>query len=142
MKYVRIALGVLLGLYALMGLFNFGTGAAVKSGAMALPASMAKYGPLIEALAWWQVIALIVTMLIYLVAAWRLIRGGKALILYLVAVVIDTALWLYAKTMPVYGEVFTPAELQMEYAFMGAVVVGFLIVWWTERSSAPTATPA
>lgn len=142
MKYVRIVLGVLVGLYALMGLYNYGTGAAVKAGAMQLPASMAKYGPLIETMGWWQVAVLLVITLIYLVAAYRLIRGGKALAPYGIAVALDIAIWLYSKTMAVYDQVFTPAEQQMEYAFIGALVVGLLVVWWTERSQTPTAAPA
>ena len=142
MKYVRLVLGVLVALYAAMGLYNFGMTIAVKGGMMALPDSMAKYAPLVEAVAWWQVIALIVTLLIYLVAAWRLLRGGKAFAPYLVAFLLDTALWLYAKTMPAYQQVFTPADQQMEYAVMGAVVVGLLVTWWSERTPAPTAAPA
>ena len=142
MKYVRLVLGVLDALYAAMGLYNFGMTIAVKGGMMALPASMAKYAPLVEAVAWWQVIALIAALLIYLVAAWRLLRGGKAFAPYLVAVVLDTALWLYAKTMPAYQQVFTPADQQMEYAVMGAVVVGLLIAWWSERTPSPTAAAA
>ena len=142
MKYVRLVLGVLVALYAAMGLYNFGMTIAVKGGMMALPASMAKYAPLVEAVAWWQVIALTVVLLIYLAAAWRLLRGGKAFIPYLIAVVLDTALWLYAKTMPAYQQVFTAADQQMEYAVMGAVVAGLLVTWWSERTQAPTAAAA
>ena len=142
MKYVRLVLGVLVALYAAMGLYNFGTTIAVKGGMMALPASMARYAPLVEAVAWWQVIALIVTLLIYLVAAWRLLRGGKAFAPYLVAFLLDTALWLYAKTMPAYQQVFTTADQQIEYGMMGTVAVGLLITWWTERSSAPAPSAA
>ena len=142
MKYVRLVLGVLVALYAAMGLYNFGTTIAVKGGMMALPASMAKFAPLVEAVAWWQVIALIVTLLIYLVAAWRLLRGGKAFTPYLVALGLDVALWLYAKTMPAYQQVFSPADQQMEYAVMGAVVVGLVITWWSERTPSPSAAAA
>ena len=142
MKYVRLVLGVLVALYAAMGLYNFGMTIAVKGGTMALPASMAKFAPLVEAVAWWQVIALTVVLLIYLAAAWRLLRGGKAFMPYLIAVVLDTALWLYAKTMPAYQQVFSPADQQMEYAVMGAVVVGLLVTWWSERTQAPTAAAA
>ena len=142
MKYVRLVLGVLVALYAAMGLYNFGMTIAVKGGTMALPASMAKFAPLVEAVAWWQVIALTVVLLIYLAAAWRLLRGGKAFMPYLIAVVLDTALWLYAKTMPAYQQVFTPADQQMEYAVMGAVVVGLVITWWTERTPSPSAAAA
>ena len=142
MKYVRLVLGVLVALYAAMGLYNFGMTIAVKGGTMALPASMAKFAPLVEAVAWWQVIALTVVLLIYLAAAWRLLRGGKAFMPYLIAVVLDTALWLYAKTMPAYQQVFTAADQQMEYAVMGAVVVGLVITWWTERTPSPSAAAA
>ena len=142
MKYVRLVLGVLVALYAVMGLYNFGVSAAVKAGAMALPQPMAKYAPLVEAIAWWQIVALVVMLAIYLAAAWRLLRGGKAFAPYLVAVVLDTALWLYAKTMPAYQQVFTAADQQIEYALMGAVVAGLLVTWWSERTSAPTAAAA
>lgn len=142
MKYVRLVLGVLVAVYAVTGLYNFGVSAAVKAGAMALPQSMAKFAPLVEAIAWWQIVALMVMLAIYLTAAWRLLRGGKAFAPYLVAVVLDTALWLYAKTMPAYQQVFSPADQQMEYAVMGAVVVGLLVTWWSERTQAPTAAAA
>ena len=142
MKYVRLVLGVLVALYAVMGLYNFGVSAAVKAGAMALPQPLARYAPLVEAIAWWQIVALVVMLAIYLAAAWRLLRGGKAFAPYLVAVVLDTALWLYAKTMPAYQQVFSPADQQMEYAVMGAVVAGLLVTWWSERTQAPTAAAA
>ena len=135
MKSVRIVLGVLVALYALMGLYNFGTGAAVKAGAMALPAAMARYGPLIEAMAWWHVAALLATMLVYLVAAWRLVRGGKALIPYLAAAGLDIALLAYSKTLPVYREIFSPAEMQMEFIFIAVILAGLAIVWWSEREA-------
>lgn len=141
MKFVRIVLGVLVALYALMGLYNFGTGAAVKAGAMALPAGMAKYGPLIEAMAWWHVAALLITMLIYLVAAWGLVRGGKALVPYLAAAGLDIALLAYSKTLPIYRQIFSPAEMQMEVIFVCVILVGLAIVWWTERGATHTAAP-
>ena len=142
MKYVRLVLGVLVALYAVMGLYNFGVSAAVKAGAMALPQPMAKYAPLVEAIAWWQIVALVVMLAIYLAAAWRLLRGGKAFAPYLVAFLLDTSLWLYAKTMPAYQQVFTTADQQIEYGMMATVAVGLLITWWTERSSAPAPSAA
>ena len=140
MKYVRMVLGVLVGLYALMGVYNFGVGAAVKAGAMALPDAMGKYGPLIEAMAWWHIAVLLVAMVVYLVAAYRLLRGGKAFPAYALAVGIDIAIWLYGKTLPVYDQVFTAADRQMEYAVIGLLVASLALVWWTERE--PTASAA
>ncbi|HYG28371.1 MAG TPA: hypothetical protein VD906_15895 [Caulobacteraceae bacterium] len=143
MKYVRLALGALLALYTAMGLYNVALTIGAKSGLLAvLPAGAERYQPLVEAIQWWQVIAWLVATALYAVAAWRLLRGGRATLVFLAGFVVDTVVWLSAKAMPAHRQVFSAQEQQMEYILMGAVLVGLVLTWWTEREQAPTAAAA
>jgi hypothetical protein len=134
MKYVRWALGVLVGLYTLMGLYHTVLTVGHKAG-VALPGGAGMEG-LMDAIAWWQVAIWLVAMVAYGVAAWRLLRGGKALVPYVVGFVLDTAAWLMLKSTAAYQAAFTPEQLQMDYYVMGALLVGLALTWWTERDSA------
>jgi hypothetical protein len=135
MKYVRWALGVLVGLYTLMGLYHVVLTVGHKSGmALALPGATEMAG-LMDAIAWWQVAVWVVAMVAYGLAAWRLLRGGKALVPYVVGFVLDTAAWLMLKSTAAYQAAFTPEQLRMDYYVMGALLVGLVLTWWTERDS-------
>ena len=143
MKYVRLALGALLGLYVLLGLYHMGVTVGHKAGLLtSLPGDAARVVPLMNALAWWQVAVWVVAIVAYAIAAWRLLRGGKALVPYLVAFVLDPAVWLIVKSGAVYNQVFSASEQQMDYYIMGALLVGLVLTWWTERGSAPSAAAA
>jgi hypothetical protein len=143
MKYVRIVLGVLVGLYALMGLFHAALTAGHKTGVYVATDEMTvRMVPLMEAMAWWQVVLWVVSLAIMLVAAWRLLRGGKAFMPYVVAFVLNIGGWLTIQGSGAYQTVFTAAERQLDYYMLGGLVVIGAVIWWTERGDAPAAAAA
>lgn len=142
MKYVRIVLGVLVALYALMGLWQVGMTIGHKTGMYTAAGEAARMIPLMDATAWWQVVVWLASLLAFLVAAWRLLRGGKAFIPYVVAFVVNIGGWLTVQGSDAYQTVFTAAERQLDYYLLAVLVAVGAVIWWTERASAPAASPA
>lgn len=143
MKYLRWALGVLLGLYALMGLYPAGVTVGHKTGLLTnLPADAARMVPLMDAMAWWQVVVWIAALLILGFAAWRLLRGGKALLPFAIGFVVDIGGWLTVQSMDAYRQIFTARELQMDYYILGGLLVALLLTWWIERTPPAAAATA
>jgi hypothetical protein len=142
MKYVRMVLGVLVGLYSLMGLYHVVSTISHKTGMnLAIPGA-AEMAGLMDAIAWWQVAVFAVASVAYGIAAWRLLRGGKALIPYAAAFVLDTVAWMALKGTAAYQAAFTAQELQMDYYIMGVLLLGLVLTWWTERDNAPSPAAA
>jgi len=142
MKYVRWALGVLVGLYALTALYHMVLTVGHKTGmAMSLPGA-ADMGGLMDAIAWWQVVVFLLAVIGYGVAAFRLLRGGKALVPYAAALVLDAIGWLTIRSTAAYQSAFSAEQLQMDYYVMGALLIGLALVWWTERDASPTVVAA
>jgi hypothetical protein len=136
MKYLRPALGALLGLYVLRSLFFFGLTVAHMAG---LTAS-AQYGALIDAFAAWQVVLWGVAIVAYIIATLRLFRGGKALIPLAAGLVLDTAFYMMIKDIPAYATSLSAMDQQIDLYGLAALVVVALVTWWTERSApAPAA---
>jgi len=136
MKYLRPALGVLLGLYVLRSLFFFGLTVAHKAG---LTAS-AQYGALIDAFPLWQVLLWGVAIAAYIVATLRFFRGGKALIPLVAGLVLDTAFYVMIKDIPAYAASLSAMDQQIDLYGLAALVVIALVTWWTERRApAPAA---
>lgn len=143
MKFVRMALGVLLGLYVLLGGYHAVVTIGHKTGAMtALPADAQRVVPLMDAIGWWQILLWIVALVLYAVVAWRLLRAINTARLFAVAFVVDIVGFLTVRTMPVYTQVFTPAELRVDYYITGALVLALLVTWWSERGSSPSTAAA
>lgn len=132
MKFLRIALGLVVGAYALFSLFPIGTNAAYKLGLLHASGDEARLIPVWEATPWWQLAVWAALVAFFAHVAWRLIRGRAALTAYVAALVMDAALWWTMQTQPAYQEAFTPAELQIDYlTLLSMAVVGGLI-WWAE----------
>ena len=142
MKYVRLALGVLVGLYALTGLYHAGLTIGHKTGAIAAGGEAVRMIPLMDAMAWWQVVIWVAGLVVFLVAAWRLLRGGKALKPYVVAFVINIGGWLTIQGSDAYAQVFTAAERQIDYYMLAALVGIGAAISWTERDTATAAAVA
>jgi hypothetical protein len=141
MKYVRWALGALVAVYSLMGLYHAGLTIGHKTGTYVATDEMTvRMVPLMDAMAWWQVALWVLSLAFMLVAAWRLIRGGKAFMPYVVGFVLNIGGWL--TTQAAYQAVFTEAERQFDYYMIAAMVIIAAVIWWTERDAAPAATPA
>lgn len=143
MKYVRIALGVLVALYSVMGLWHMVLTIGHKTGVyVATDAMTARMVPLMEAIAWWQVAVWLAAVAAMLVAAWRLVRGGQAFKPYAVGFVLDVGGWLTIQGSDAYRSVFTAAERQFDYYILAGLVVIGLVIWWSERANAPAAAAA
>ncbi|HEX6859357.1 MAG TPA: hypothetical protein VF138_04050 [Caulobacteraceae bacterium] len=141
MKYVRWALGALVGLYVLRNLYYWVLTAGSKSGLMPLSGDNVGFQSLIDAIALWQVVVWAVAIAAYAVAALRLLRGGKALVPLAAGFVLDGGLYLMMRQIPAYQA--APAQVQqIDMLCLAAVAVAVVITWWTERSSAPSAAAA
>lgn len=140
MKLLRWALGAVTGLWALYSayplvmitLYKVHVGGEV-------PADAQRFVPLMEATAWWQLLVWAVSVILLLVAAWRLLRGGKAFAPFALSVVISAAHWWYMVSGPVYTKVFTAQELMADYYILAGEVVVGLLIWWSERSKSTAA---
>jgi hypothetical protein len=134
MKILRIAVGVIVGLYGLFCLFPIATNAAWKLGLMH-PAGgdAARMVPLWAATSWPQLAVWAAVVALFLVVGWRLVRGQPAFRLYLVTFVLDAGIWWFMQSGDAYQQVFTPAELQMDYDMLLGMAVAGLLIWWVER---------
>lgn len=142
MKYLRWALGVLLGLYVLRNLYYFALTIGDKTGAMPLTGANAGFKPFTDAFAWWQVAIWVVLIAAYVVATLRLFRGGKATVPLAVGFVLDAASLIIMRGMATYQQIVPADVKQMDIICVVAVLVALVVVWWTERSSAPTTATA
>jgi hypothetical protein len=137
MKYLRPALGVLLGLYVLRSLYFFVLTAGAKLGLMA----GGQYSSLIDAIPVWQVVIWAVAIIGYAIAVYRYFRGGKALVPLVVAYVLDTGFYLLIKGVPAYTATVSAQDQQIDMISVGVLLVVVALTWWTERS-APAAAAA
>ena len=134
MKILRWVLGALVAAWALWGGFPIVLTAAYKLGKLTdIPADERKYIPLMEATQWWQLGLWALYTLLLLVVAWRLVRGGKALMVMVLALVANLAMWWSFQGMPSYQATFTAAERQFDYYIMAGLVVLTLVVWFLDR---------
>jgi hypothetical protein len=138
MRILRIALGFVVGAYAVFCLFPIAANALYKTGRMPAPTGeAARMAPLWEATPWWQLAVWTAIVALFLLVAVRLIRGRAALGLYLLAIVADGALWWVMHAGEAYQQAFTPAELQLDYASLAAMILVAVLIWLAERRPAP-----
>jgi len=142
MKYLRWALGVLLGLYVLRNLFYFTLTVGSKTGAMPLTGDNTAVGPFVDALAWWFIALWAVLIVAYTIAAFRFIRGGKATIPLLVAVVLDAVTLFIMRGMTTYQQLIPADVKQLDLIGVIVMVAVLAITWWTERGAAPASAAA
>jgi hypothetical protein len=98
--------------------------------------------PLMEPTSWLQLAAWILAFLLFLLAAWRLFKGGKAFAPYIVATLISLANWGYMKMGPVYDSVFTEQELQFDYVIFAVELIVAVLLWWIEHQKGTSAVAA
>jgi hypothetical protein len=141
MKYLRWALGVLIGVWGLWSAYPLVMTALYKAHVGGEPpADVQKYVPLMQATPWWELLLWLATVLLLLTAAWRLFRNGRAFGPYALAFAVGMIHWGIMQSRPVYHQVFTAQELRMDYAiFAGEIVIG-LLLWWRERRKSKPVT--
>jgi hypothetical protein len=138
MRVLRIALGFVVGAYGVFCIFPIAANALYKAGQMPAPGGeAARMVPLWEATPWWQLAVWAAIVALFMLVAVRLIRGRAALGLYLLAIVADRALWWVMHAGEAYQQAFTPAELQLDYVTLAAMVLVAVLIWVAERRPAP-----
>jgi hypothetical protein len=141
MKYLRWALGVLLGLYVVRNLYYFALTVGSKTGLMPLTGANTGFQSLVDSIPVWQVVLWGAAIAAYVVATVRYFRGGKALIPLAVGFVLDGAMYLMLRGMPAYQA--APQEVQqLDLLCLVVVAVAVVVTWWTERSASPSAAAA
>ena len=141
--HVRIALGAVVGAYGLFSLVPITVNALYKAGAMPRPsAEAAQRVALWEATPWWQLGLSAAIVALFLTIAWRLVRGRPALGLYVAALFGNAVVWWVMHSAAAYQQVFTPAEVQMDYDLVLGFAVAGASIWWLERRVAGGAAQA
>ncbi|MDO9223103.1 MAG: hypothetical protein Q7U20_05235 [Caulobacter sp.] len=134
MKILRWVLGALVLAYGAMCVLMAGLNLAYKLGKLAtVPADLQRMVPLWEATQMWHLALFGVGGLLLLMTAWRLFTGGKALGVFILAIVVEVAVWWFMHNLPAYQTVFTKAELQYDYYTWGTMAVVAVLIWLTER---------
>jgi hypothetical protein len=138
MRFVRMALGVVVGAYGVFSLFPIVANVLYKAGQMPAPTGdAARMVPLWEATAWWELAVWTAVVALFLVIGFRLVRGRPALGLYLLTLIADGALWWVMHAKEAYQRAFTPAELQADYVVLAAMALVGVLIWFAERRPAP-----
>jgi hypothetical protein len=138
MRVLRIALGFVVGAYGVFCMFPIVANALYKAGRLPTPTGeAARMVPLWQATPWWQLAAWTGIVALFLLVAVRLIRSRAAFGLYVLAIVADGALWWVMHAGEAYQQAFTPAELQLDYVTLAAMVLVAVLIWLAERRPAP-----
>jgi len=134
MSLLRWVLNLLIGGWGLYNLMPILSTVAHKTGNLKpVPAEAQRFIPLMDATQWWHLGVWGALVLLLLAASWRIFSGGKAALLLAIATVLNAGLWWVFQGLPVYKQVFTPAELQADYYILGGMAVATLVAWLTER---------
>lgn len=143
MRILRWILALLIVGYSLMNIMPIVATVGYKTKAMATMPDLVRLEPLMAATPWWQLALWVVIVLLLWVAAWRLIKGGRAFLPYVVSMVISLGMWGYMKMGPVYDSVWTKEELMADYYIIAVQLIVAALIWWIEkRKPAPAATAA
>ncbi|HEX3699967.1 MAG TPA: hypothetical protein VHV27_04765 [Phenylobacterium sp.] len=133
MKVLRWLLALAVAGYGLAGLLPMLATALFKLG-LGLGSAGERAALIMQATAWWQLIAELGVVVMLGLAAWRLARGRHAFGLALLAFAANAALWWILHAMPAYQLAFTPGELAADYYSLGGMLALLLAIWLTERS--------
>jgi len=131
MKYLRPALGALLGLYVLRSLYFFALAAGGKFGMM----DPGQYATLIDAIPVWQIVVWGLAIVAYVVATIRFFRGGKALMPLAIGFILDAGFYLLLKNVPAYVAQVSAQDQQIDMLSMFVLLVMIAVTWWTERDA-------
>lgn len=142
MNILRIATGAMAAGYGLFSLAPIAADAAYKLDLFTPRGEATRIVPLWDATPWWQLGASAGVAGIFLLIGWRLVRGRSALGFYVVALFANAALWWAVQSSTAYQQVFTQAELQLDYALLLATAVFGVLIWWLERKPAAEALQA
>jgi hypothetical protein len=129
-------LALLAALAALWELYPLCMTVGYKLHLLSATGAEAKYVPLMQATQWWQIAIWVAVTVLFAVTAWRLFRDAKALMVYAATFLLQLIGWWLFHNMPVYRQTFSAAELQMDYWFLGGMLVVGVLIWLVESRSA------
>jgi hypothetical protein len=92
--------------------------------------------PLWAATPWWQLAIWLLSILLLLAVAWRMIQRRPALGLYFGAITITLGLNWIMQNGAVYREVFRDAPAGFDLARLAILLLGGALIWWVEQRSA------
>jgi hypothetical protein len=142
MKILRWVLALVVAGYGVMNLFPIAFTTAYKLKLGPTPADSVRLEPLMEATSWLQIAIWVLTVVLLLVAAWRLVRNEKAFLPYVAGVLLSFGNWAYMKMGPVYDSVWTREELQFDYVLLAVELIVAALIWWIERRKGSAAVTA
>jgi hypothetical protein len=105
----------------------------------------ATMAPLWRATPDWQLAVWLLAILILLAAALRLVLRRSALLLYVVAIVVNFGLQQLMQRSDAYREVFGTNTPGFDYARLAILVLVGALIWWVEQQrgkAAPAKIPA
>jgi len=133
---LRVVLGAAIAAYGLASLPPVGAAAFLKLGLVAPAGEATRLAPLWAATSWLQMAANVAVAVLFVLVGWRLIRARAALGLYLLAVLLDAALWWVAQSSDAYQLAFTAGEMQLDYDIVVGLLAAGVLTWWLERRPA------
>jgi hypothetical protein len=132
MKVLRWLLGLAVAAYGLTDLLPIVSTTLYKLG-FGVRGGGERMIPVMQATAWWELIAGLGVVALLLAAAWRLARGRQAFGFALLAFAADAAVWWVVHAMPAYQLAFTEAEVAADdYSLIGMAAL-LLGIWLVER---------
>jgi hypothetical protein len=137
MKILRIALGVIVGLYGLVLALPLLRNSLFKLGRLHnLSGDRARMVPLWQATAWWQLAIWLIAVALMLAAAFRLFAGRSALAIFAAGFVVDAGLWWMLRGGAAYQQAFTPLQLRSDYYTLSFMLLVGAVIWLVERPRA------
>ncbi len=136
MRARRWVVGVFVALYALQSLFPLVYTTSVKFGWARLTDEMQRFAPLTDATSVVQIVVWWVGLVLLFLAAWRLVRGRPALLVFAVASVLEIGNWLSFKLGTVYNRTFDADEQKFDYVLVAILIILGGAIWLIERNDA------
>ncbi len=133
MKLINKLLGLLVGVYALFSAWGFTTIAMLREGRMppVLPENMGSFMPVLMTLPQWHFLLWPTAVVLYFVAAWRLLTGRRGALIYTLALAIDlTFLVLLKRAGAVHAE---PGAIDLDYVTAAITITLAVVLWLMER---------
>ena len=140
--HLRIGLGAVIAAYGLFCYFPIASNAAYKLGALHPSGDLVRLAPLWQSTSWFLLAVWAAVVTLFLVVGWRLVRDRQTLVLYVVAVLLHTAIWWVMQSSDAYQQAFNPAELQLDYDMLLGMLAAGAMIWWLEGRAGAHATPA
>jgi len=133
MKASKRLLGWLVALYAIFTAWGFFTIAMLRAGRMPpiLPDNMGSFMPVLLTLPTWHFLLWPVAVVLYFVAAWRLLSGARGAIIYTLALAFDLSFLVLLKRA---GAVHTEAgAIDLDYVTAAITITVGVVLWLIER---------